>query len=271
LTNDRYDWTQGDGFGDFNILDSGKTVGLSFGTVSGGAGAGNSAIWTKGSGSGSGTLTFGTNQTAQMTIDASGRVGIGTTTPGANYRLDVRSAGLSGAINVDGVLDNARNRATDGSAAGASYGFINNENMGMYRITTDTLGFTTAGNERMRINATGNVGIGKTPTVALDVSGDIKATGNITAYSDERFKTNIYPIMNALEKVSKMRGVSYTARGGNNRIGVIAQEIEKIIPEVVLTDDTEEHYKSVDYGNIVAVLIEAIKELNAKVDALSGA
>lgn len=123
----------------------------------------------------------------------------------------------------------------------------------------------------IRINNIGNVGIcNANPTVALDVTGDIKASGNITAYSDERVKTDIRTIENALEKVRNMRGVSYVAKAdAKKRIGVIAQEIEKIIPEVVLTDDTADHYKSVDYGNIVAVLIEAVKELSAKVDALS--
>jgi hypothetical protein len=123
----------------------------------------------------------------------------------------------------------------------------------------------------IRLDSNGNVGIcNANPTVALDVTGDIKASGNITAFSDERVKTDIRTIENALEKVRNMRGVSYVAKAdAKKRIGVIAQEIEKIIPEVVLTDNTADHYKSVDYGNIVAVLIEAVKELSAKVDALS--
>lgn len=175
LTNDRYDWTQGDGLGDFNILNSARTIGLSLGTVSGGAGAGNSAIWTTGGIPGSsGALTFGTNQTTRMTIDASGRVGIGTT-PSANYRLTIDQTTLPGAIFVNGVIDNARNRATDGGVTGAAYGFLSNENLGMYRAAANTLAFTTATNERMRIDGSGNVGINNaTPSKTLDIIGQMK-------------------------------------------------------------------------------------------------
>jgi hypothetical protein len=108
----------------------------------------------------------------------------------------------------------------------------------------------------------GNVGIGKNnPQYKLDVNGDIYASGNITAGSDLRFKININTIENALSTVNKLRGVSYTSIANQTRnIGVIAQEIEKILPEVVLTDNSENRFKSVAYGNIVGLLIEAINE-----------
>ena len=67
-----------------------------------------------------------------------------------------------------------------------------------------------------------------------------------------------------LDKVNALRGVSYT-KDGENSIGVIAQEVQKVIPEVV--QDNEE-YLSVAYGNLVGVLIEAVKELSAEVEAL---
>ena len=92
-------------------------------------------------------------------------------------------------------------------------------------------------------------------------TGTITADGNITAFSDERLKSDIKTIDNALEKVMKMRGVSYTKQAEKG-IGVIAQEVEKIIPEVV--HDGE--YKSVAYGNMVGVLIEAIKDLKQELD-----
>ena len=94
-------------------------------------------------------------------------------------------------------------------------------------------------------------------------TGTITASGDITAFSDERLKSDIETIDNALDKVMNMRGVSYTKQAEKG-IGVIAQEIEKVLPEVV----TDGEYKSVAYGNIVGVLIEAIKEQQKQIDKL---
>jgi hypothetical protein len=101
-----------------------------------------------------------------------------------------------------------------------------------------------------------------------DVSGNFTATGNVTAYSDARLKENIETISGALGKVAAMRGVTYTRKDtGAKGIGVLAQEIQEVIPEVVL--DNGEHL-SVSYGNLVGVLIEAIKELSERVRKLEG-
>ena len=114
----------------------------------------------------------------------------------------------------------------------------------------------------------GKVGIGDTtPSYKLDVTGTIRATGDVIAYSDVRIKENIKTIDNSLEKVSKLRGVEFNKIGDNKKsIGVIAQEIEKVIPEVVKEDD--KGMKSVAYGNISGLLIEAIKELKAEIEEL---
>ena len=94
-----------------------------------------------------------------------------------------------------------------------------------------------------------------------DDSGNWTAVGNVTAYSDERLKKNIKTISNALETVKKLRGVSFVRKDFDGKgIGVIAQEIEQVLPEVVVDGE----YKSVSYGNIVGLLIEAIKELANK-------
>ena len=112
----------------------------------------------------------------------------------------------------------------------------------------------------------GNVNI----TGSLNVTGDITADGNVIAYSDESLKENIYTISNALNKVKSMRGVTYTRNDLQDKqrvhAGVIAQEIEKELPEVVYT--SESGIKSVAYGNIVSVLIEAIKEQQNQIDDL---
>ena len=109
-----------------------------------------------------------------------------------------------------------------------------------------------------------------------DDSGNWTAEGNVTAYSDARLKTDISTINDALGIVGKLRGVSYKWIATDKpSIGVIAQEVEEVIPEVVLTNrDTNPstgettEIKSVDYGKIVGVLINAINELKAEVDAL---
>ena len=101
----------------------------------------------------------------------------------------------------------------------------------------------------------------------LNCAGDIVATGNVSASSDLRFKSNIKVIANALSKVASMRGVTFDREGQSDRkAGVIAQEVEAVLPEVVKTDELG--YKSVCYGNMVSVLIEAIKELTERVEEL---
>lgn len=114
------------------------------------------------------------------------------------------------------------------------------------------------------INATGAATIGGT----LDVTGNINSNGDITAFysSDERLKNNIKKIENALEKVEKISGVSFdwnekSGKTGSD-YGVLAQEIEKVLPELVVTRDTG--YKAVRYEKLVSLLIEAVKELNKK-------
>lgn len=97
----------------------------------------------------------------------------------------------------------------------------------------------------------------------------ISVDGNITAVSDASIKRNVTTIGSALDKVSELRGVEYDlTTTGSHQIGVIAQEVEKVLPEVVSTD--EEGMKSVAYGNMVALLIESVKELKGEITELKG-
>jgi hypothetical protein len=103
--------------------------------------------------------------------------------------------------------------------------------------------------------------------------GNIYATGNVTAYSDVKLKENIVTIDSALNKVKELRGVYYNRKNDESKtrkVGVIAQEIQKVLPEVVLTSVIKdvESMLSVDYGNITALLIEAIKEQQKQIDEL---
>ena len=110
--------------------------------------------------------------------------------------------------------------------------------------------------------AMGNIGAGGTtaPAYPLDVTGAIRATGDIIAFSDSRVKTALEKIENALEKVSKITGYTFNRIDGETRrqAGVIAQDVLEVLPEVVY-EDVNGRY-NVAYGNLVALLIEAIKE-----------
>ena len=133
-------------------------------------------------------------------------------------------------------------------------------------------GFTT--NSDAQVNS---LGVG---TAGSTTAGEIRATNNITAfYSDERLKDVLGEIDNALSKVKELRGVYFkeneTAKslGYDNdkrQVGVIAQEVQKVLPEVVTEAPIDEKYITVWYDKLVPLLIEAIKELSAKVDKLEG-
>jgi hypothetical protein len=115
-------------------------------------------------------------------------------------------------------------------------------------------------------------------TTNFNVAGGIIATGNVTAYSDLKLKQNIVTIDSALEKVLDLRGVYYTRKDDDKhirKIGVIAQEVKEIVPEIVIThfdhnlDGTlKDETLTVDYGNITALLIEAIKDQQKQIEEL---
>jgi hypothetical protein len=119
----------------------------------------------------------------------------------------------------------------------------------------------------------GNDGGAEITALTLDMSAAGAATFNndVTAFSDKRLKTDIKPITNALTKVMQMQGVYYKRNDVENaryQVGVLAQDMEAILPEVVLTADDEMQTKSVDYGKLCAILIESIKELKTELNEL---
>ncbi len=126
---------------------------------------------------------------------------------------------------------------------------------------------------RFTIKENGNVGIGtNNPSQALHVVGNILASGTITP-SDIRYKTNIHIIPNAIYKLMQLNGVYYHLRSEefpqmgfstNEQVGLIAQEVEAVMPNVVITNT--DGYKGVDYAKLVPLLIESIKELNKKIE-----
>jgi len=135
-----------------------------------------------------------------------------------------------------------------------------------FRIKDNTS--DTGMEEFMRVKPNQNVGIGNSnPSEKLYVGGNIYATGNITAYSDERIKTNIKELDNTLNAIQNIRGVSYTRTDTkDNSIGVMAQDVETMFPELICEDHSG--MKSVNYNGLVGVLFSAVKELSATVKQL---
>ena len=119
---------------------------------------------------------------------------------------------------------------------------------------------------------TKNVGIGtSTPSAKLSVGGDGNFTGNVIAtdfnsLSDINYKKNINVINNALSKVMELNGVSFEWKeNGIPSYGVIAQELQKVFPELVQGNNP----KTVNYNGIIGILIEAIKELNREIEKIN--
>lgn len=220
----------------------------------------------------------------RFTVARGGNVGIGSVSPA--YKLDVY--GPSGASpakvgSPDGYL--AFGPVNSGwchfyTDRGRYYfntgGTFDSGNIGSY---DEDLSLQTSGTTRITVlNSNGNVGVGTTsPAQKLEVSGKIKSNG-INETSDIRYKKNIIRIPSALDKTLSLSGVNYYWKKeeypGKNfdsrlQMGLIAQDVEKIIPEVVLTDP--DGYKSVEYSKIVGLLIEAIKEQQKTINELQSA
>jgi len=197
------------------------------------------------------TLAFSTNGGERLRIDANGLVGIGTGAGPIGAQLQI-----NGATNTTGLIVRG--------GAGADK-ILELQDSGGGRV--------------LEVTADGRMGIGKTPDAGfkLDVDGDVRGTRvfaqGVELTSDARFKTNISAIADALSIVRKLQGVSYDwnraafpDRGFSPRpqIGVLAQEVEKVLPELVSTD--AQGYKSVNYTGFIPVLIEGMKQQADRLD-----
>lgn len=212
---------------------------------------------------------FATTGTNQFLIRAAGGVGIGTNSPSAG--LHVKGAGFPRAF---GYFD------TDASAQDAGLRFYEagvTKSHVYHQASTNTLNLFGEGFSGISVNSTGNVGIGTaSPTAKLHVVGNICYTGSIGACSDARYKTDVQTISGSLRKILKLRGVSYRWKKSgfsgqhfddNLHLGFIAQELEQLFPEIIMTDSAG--YKSVDYGRLTPVLVETIKEQQATIESLT--
>ena len=155
-------------------------------------------------------------------------------------------------------------------AAGSSGEFLKHDGtFGTPSYTTNTDVDVSVANLKTRLAggfSSNAVTIGDSNDV-VTIGGSLVSNGDITAFSDESLKKDVVTIEGALDKTKELRGVSFTRKSDDSKsIGVIAQELEKVLPELVITGD--DGIKSVNYGQITGLLIEAVKELSAKVDEL---
>jgi hypothetical protein len=285
-------------------------------------------------------LLFKTNgNNERMRIDSSGNVGIGNTSP--NTKLDI----IGSSTNGSGVVDTLRLRNTgttinDGprlqftagsSTSGAAIG-----SQGKALNSADLLFYAGGNSERMRIDSSGNVGIGDssplnasgyttlslnnttgslldlrvndgdafriqaqsgssqlvniynqpmsfhtndTERMRLETDGDLHVDGNVIAYSttisDIRLKKDIAPIEDAVTKVKQLNGCTFTyLKDDRKSAGLIAQDVEKVLPSAVIEDkpvfhgEEGETYKTVQYDQVIGLLVEAVKELKAEIEEL---
>lgn len=146
-----------------------------------------------------------------------------------------------------------------------------------YNVPTQLKYYCTVHGNGMGAGVRINEAYNTTLSGSVVITGSLDVTGDITAFStsDERLKTNVTPILDGLNKVGEIQGYEYDwienihhNKAGHD-IGVIAQEVEKIAPEAVTTRDNG--YKAVNYEKLIPILIQAIKELNDKVNKLEDA
>ncbi len=189
-----------------------------------------------------------------------GNVGVGTDNPKGNIHLK------NGLILFQNDLLGANQNRLDFRPTQTSFKFAWRNDDGSER--DEILNFNKNG-EIYLVGLKHGIGT-KSPQEMLDVSGNIAVSGTVNQSSDARYKENVSQLTNALDKVMQLSGISFdwkekAERGEGTQIGFIAQEVEKVLPELVVTG--KNGYKSVAYANITAVLVEAIKELKTKSDA----
>jgi hypothetical protein len=205
-------------------------------------------------------------------------LGVGTASPAT--KLDIIASGANGLV-LNNDSSNSANSARlffEGTSTSAIF-----QEGGDFSFRINSTTGSSSGTERMKIMETGmqitnaSLGVNVAPN---GTNGRIDAGNDVVAFStsDKRLKENIKPLDSALDKVLQINGVSFdwkeltekekkTIHGNQGHdVGVIAQEIEEVLPEVVTTRDSG--YKAVKYEKIVPLLIEAIKEQQKQIEEL---
>ena len=229
-------------------------------------------------------IAFITNSSEAARFDGSGNLLVGKTSSGSSsVGAELFSTGMIlGSVsndmaavldrkNSDGdILQFRRDNTTVGSIEHNASALRMKSSGNRYLLMQNMVGFYDSnwtGTEQVTPIRSG-VDLGNTTTKwdTAHFSGTVNAA-NFNTTSDATLKTNVETLTGSLDAVKAMRGVSFDwIENGNSEVGVIAQEVEEVIPDVVSTND--QGIKSVKYGNLVGVLIEAIKEQQAQIEEL---
>jgi len=244
---------------------------------------------------GSGDVAVGTVTSVGGTGTVNGISLSGTVTSSGNLTLGGALTGVSLTTQVTGTLPVA-NGGTGAATLTANNVLLGNGTSALQVVAPGTTGNVLTSNGTTWTSAAPSVGVGVTDDTSTNATryltftsatsgnvstvnvssskltfnpstGNLVVAGDVTSNSDLRLKSNIEQITGALGKVSALRGVAFDMENAR-RIGVIAQEVQNVVPEVVST--TEQGYLAVSYGNLVGLLIEAVKELSAEVAELKG-
>ncbi|QQZ28512.1 tail fiber domain-containing protein [Thiothrix subterranea] len=199
-----------------------------------------------------------------LTVHSStGNIGIGTVTP--TEKVDVRG----GNVRIESTNLFELQNVANGMGYDIGYGVgttLMSQNHINYVIDSVDNG-TTGAHKFLTRSAGATVELLK-----ILENGNATLKGTLTQSSDERLKEEIKPVSDALEKVKQLQGVTFKWKDAKNndtdtQLGLIAQQVEKVMPEVVETTDDADKTKSVAYANLVALLIEGMKEQQAQIDA----
>ena len=202
-------------------------------------------------------VTYGTFQVADLSAALSSDLALGSNKlTGSAIELD-----CSGDITID---------------AGGADTIFKDDGTEFGRITNSSSDFvlkTAVGDKDFILKGVDDSSEITALTVDMSAAGAATFNNDVTAFSDVILKDNIDTIDNALDRVKGMRGVFFDRKDNKQQrqTGVIAQEVEPFLPEVVRETKDEKKIKSVAYGNMVGVLIEAIKQLDAKIEELQHA
>jgi hypothetical protein len=228
---------------------------------------------------GAGNMIFRNGGSSErMRIDSSGNVGIGTVPPSSYWGTN-DNVGLFTSLGYLGSNGNFAVSLYSNGYRNSSSGFTY---LGINGNTTTASGIDLEPNGLIKFRNGTASGTSLPEKMRLETDGDLHVDGNVVAYSttisDIRLKKDISPIEDAVTKVQRLNGCTFTyLKDDRKSAGLIAQDLEKVLPSAVIEDEAVFHgeegeaYKTVQYDQVIGLLVEAIKELKSEIEELKNA